>query len=81
VQGAYLGGVRPATKKALREALAADPDGVYLEATSLFGDEYDGPATGLPVGRTAYLVGPDPYRKRVWYAALTRKKDGTLSLK
>lgn len=82
MQGVYLAnGTRPATKKALREALAENPSRVSLEATSLFGDEYDGPADGLPDGMTVYIVGPDPYRRRNWYANLTRGKDGRLVLK
>lgn len=81
MQGAYVGSDRPATKKALREAIAADPSRVTFEATSLFGDEYDGPADGLPDGVTVYVTGPDPYRRRNWYAAVQRGKGGTLVVK
>jgi hypothetical protein len=35
----------------------------YIE-TSMFGEEYQD--TG-----TLYVVGPDPYRKRSWYARVT----------
>lgn len=81
MQGAYVGATRPATKKALRDAIAADPSRVTFEATSLFGDEYDGPADGLPDGVTVYVTGPDPYRRRNWYANVSRGKDGRLTVR
>lgn len=71
---------RPATKKALREALAANPGAVAVEATSWFGNEYDGPASEMPEGVPVYVVGPDPHRRRNWYAVLTRK-GGTVAVK
>lgn len=74
-QGAFVGYSRPKTKKALREAVAADPSEVRLEATSMFGNEYDGSLSDAPTGQTFYVVGPDPYTKRSWYAQVSW--DGT----
>lgn len=69
MQGIYVGGSRAKTKKALKEAVAQDPSSVRLEATSVFGNEYDGPLDEAPDGQY-YVVGPDPYNKRNWYATL-----------
>jgi hypothetical protein len=60
---------RSKTKKALKEA-ASDPASVSLEATSMFGNEYDGPLNEAPDGRYT-VVGPDPYTDRKWYATIT----------
>ncbi len=73
MQGTFVNGSRPKTKKALREAVEAiafegDPYSVVLEATSLFGNEYDGSLGSAPKTTTFYVVGPDPYKKRNWYA-------------
>ena len=72
-QGVHIRGFRPKTKKALREAIASNPSDVSLEATSIFGNEYGGNILHMPEGKAVYIVGPDPYRKRSWYANLTRK--------
>jgi hypothetical protein len=62
-----LGAAYP-TKKALRESVGQPLR--YIE-TSMFGAEYD------PNGRFA-VVGPDPYRKRSWYATVTMR-DGKIA--
>jgi len=41
-----------------------------LEATSMFGNEYDGPVANAPEGRYTF-VGPDPYTSRKFYGTLT----------
>ena len=64
-QGIWVNGLRPKSKKAIKDALAAG-DEVSLEATSMFGNEYDGPVQQAPDG-TYYFVGPDPYRARNFY--------------
>ena len=69
---------RMATKKALRETVAAG-EWVALEATSMFGDEYGGPLDDAPDG-TYTVVGPDPHRDRKWYATIT-KRDGKITVK
>lgn len=64
-QGVFVNGQRPSSKKAIKEALAAGHD-VSLEATSIFGNEYDGPVTSAPDGFYTF-VGPDPARSRKYY--------------
>ena len=66
-QGIYVDGNRPKTKKELKDAIAANVLEVSLEATSMFGNEYDGCLNEAPSGNY-YVVGPDPYRSRKWYA-------------
>lgn len=55
------------TKKALKAAVGQPLE--YIE-TSLFGEEFK------PNGRNT-VVGPDPYRKRSWYATVDCK-DGII---
>lgn len=74
MQGVYNQyGQRMKTKKSLREAITND-EYVLLEATSMFGDEYTGPLGSAPDG-DYYIVGPDPYRDRRWYAHITKTSD------
>lgn len=70
MQGIYVNYERPKSKKAVKEAVAADPASVRIEATSVFGNEYDGPVSTAPDGRYAF-VGPDPYSKRNFYGTIT----------
>lgn len=72
MQGAYVNGSRPKTKKALKEAVAANLQSVELEATSVFGNEFGGSLANAPDGKY-YVVGPDPYRKRSWYAQIVKQ--------
>lgn len=90
-QGVFLYGSRPKTKKQLRQAIAeinqnlsrskdepkqgADGYSVVIEATSLFGNEFDGSLNQAlredpPNHGPFYLVGPDPRTSRKWYANL-----------
>jgi hypothetical protein len=69
MQGVYVNMHRPKTKKALKAAIADDPVTVTLEAPSMFGDEYSGAVTSAPPGMY-YVVGPDPYTSRKWYATI-----------
>jgi hypothetical protein len=64
-------GERFASKKALKEAIGT----AWLEATSIFGNEYDGPVSSAPVG-DYFVVGPDPYKSRKWYARITVGQGG-----
>jgi hypothetical protein len=64
-QGVFVNGLRPKSKKAIKEALA-NGDEVSLEATSVFGNEYDGDVRTAPDGAYTF-VGPDPYRARNFY--------------
>jgi hypothetical protein len=80
MQGIFVKGSRPTSKKQVKEALAADPSSVRIEATSAFGNEYDGLASELPA--TAKLpimfVGPDPYTRRNFYGQIKRNRAGDL---
>ena len=71
-QGVFIDGRRPKFKKELKEAIESNPASVSLERTSIFGDEYGGSIVNMPGNKTVYIVGPDPYTKRSWYANLTR---------
>lgn len=77
--GARVNGVRPATKKALKDALKANPLSVTFDATS----DFDGRA-GLghcpALGTVFAVVGPDPFTKRTWYASVKADSDGRLTV-
>jgi hypothetical protein len=75
MQGIYIPGGRPKTKTAVKQAVAADPSRVRLEATSMFGNEYDGPVSEAPNG-TYTFVGPDPYNKRNFYGTIVVTASG-----
>jgi len=64
-------GTRFKTKKSLKEA-AASKSYIGLEATSLFGNEYDGDVQDAPDG-TYTVVGPSP-TVRVWYANIIKSQ-------
>ena len=84
MQGIFIDGMRrPKSKKEVREILADDPRRVHIEATSLFGDEYDGRASELgPYDKTVYFVGPDPYSRRNFYGTIAfNDKTGKLVVK
>lgn len=74
--GAYIMGVRPKTKKALKEAMRDTPTKVLFDCTDAFGPNagrrFDG--DHVPPGATLVVVGPDPHTKRNWYANVTSKK-------
>jgi len=65
-------------KKAFKEAVKARKP-VRLEATSLFGNEYDGDLYQAPPGKY-FVVGPDPYKKRNWYVTI-EIKNGSITVK
>ena len=83
MQGVFIHGSRPPTKKYLKAAVneineGGDAFAVVIEATSLFGNEFDGslhralnPLNDEPQQTGPfYLVGPDPHKSRKWYATL-----------
>jgi hypothetical protein len=79
MQGVFTGtGGRFKTKKSLKEAVA-NGDQVVLEATSFFGNEYDGSLADAPDGRYD-VVGPDPHVARNWYANID-VKNGAASVR
>lgn len=71
MQGLYVANQRPASKKAVKEAVAANPHDVVLEATSLFGNEFGGPVDMAPDGKYSF-VGPDPYNHRKFYGTIDK---------
>lgn len=73
MQGIFVEGRRPRSKREIVAALAADPSGVEVEATSLFENEFSGPATKLPSGQKVYFVGPDPFTSRKFYGILENR--------
>lgn len=76
---AYInGGVEGATtKKALVEALKADPSAVFFYSTSPMGAQFSGPVSGMPDGVVLAVCGPDPYTSRKWHANIIKGADGT----
>lgn len=68
--GALVNGKRPATKKALRDALTQDPTQVTFDGVSPF-KPFAGRVTDLPAGDKLQVTGPDPFRTRNWYATVT----------
>jgi hypothetical protein len=105
MQGIYINGRRPKSKKEVKEAIGraidyanqptsapmtvgaileakttrTKPPVVRLEATFLFGNEYDGPVSEAPDG-TYTFVGPDPYTSRKFYGTIT-KSNGKVTVK
>ena len=63
---AYVNGQKPKTKKALREALQANPAVVWFEDTSAFNNR--GNVTADELSPSDVIVGPDVYTARNWYA-------------
>lgn len=62
------------TKKALKDAIKADPASVRLYGTSPMGPQFEGEtAADCPEGVKLSVVGPDPYRKRNWYATIENR--------
>ena len=74
--GIYVNGKRPASKKAVK---LADPHTISLEATSIFGNEYDGILATAPEG-TYTFVGPDPYTSRKFYGNITVSRHGHIKI-
>jgi hypothetical protein len=69
-------GSKNKTKKALKDAIKADPSKVYMYDTSAFGSKFSGPANALPEGVCFNVVGPDPYSRRDWYASVYKGRNG-----
>jgi hypothetical protein len=76
MQGIYISYNRPRSKKQIKEQAATDPSKIQIEATSVFGNEYDGPATEMPIGTQVTFVGPDPHTKRDFYGTIKRTAKG-----
>jgi hypothetical protein len=74
MQGVFIEGRRPKSKKEVREAVSAGRQ-VELERTALVGNEYGGDVTQAPEGQAQYFVGPDPYTSRKFYGQVLRRGD------
>ena len=73
MDGIFVNYNRPKTKKAIKDAIAANPATVSIDSTSMFGG-YGGPVSDAPDGSYPF-VGPDPYTKRSFYGTITKKGD------
>lgn len=80
MQGIFVGNSRPVSKKAVKEAVRNDPSKVRIEATSMFGNEYDGNVENMPIGSVTF-VGPDPYTSRKFYGTITKNAMGDVTVK
>lgn len=78
MDGIYINGQRPKSKKAIKDAIAADPASVSIDSTSMFGG-FSGPVTEGSDGDYMF-VGPDPHTKRSFYGTIT-KRNGTYKVK
>lgn len=67
------------TKKALKEAIAANPDDVVVYGTSDF-NRFTGSAADLNKEYKYSVVGPNPYTSRKWYATLEKLANGTIKV-
>ena len=81
MQGIYIRDQRPASKRAIRAAIAEVPHVVRIESTAFLGGDYDGPADELPAGRKIYFCGPCPYTARKYYGQLYSDRNGQLVVK
>lgn len=72
--GATINGMDAPSKKALKEAIAANPASVHLYDTGLYSEE-SANADKIREGLTYTVTGPNPYNNRKWYASVTRKGD------
>jgi hypothetical protein len=78
MQGLFVNGRRPRSKAEVKRVAAATPERLRVEATSYFGNEWEGYADKLPVGLVVRFVGPEPSTSRKFYGTLTRLSDGRL---
>jgi hypothetical protein len=73
-----INGRNAKSKKAVKEAVAANPELVYGAVTSMFGGN-GGRLTELPPGQYGFC-GPDPYNDRRFYGTIVKKADGTFKV-
>jgi hypothetical protein len=82
--GAFVNGRRPASKKALREAIKADPSSVTFDSTAMAGaragDMIKADPDDIGKGNTLSVAGPDPYTRRNWYASVQVSASGALKV-
>lgn len=70
--GCYVNGHRPATKKALKDAVK-NGENVCFDSTSPFTNTGFVDSEDVTESIVLVVVGPDPYTKRSWYANVTRR--------
>lgn len=81
MDGIFINGQRPRSKRALKEALADDPTRVEVEWTSLFAALPSwSRVSDMPLGSSVTFVGPDPYTRRNFYGTISRKMDGSFRI-
>lgn len=68
------------TKAELKRRIAAGEDLLFY-STDAFSNVRSIRLNGMLVGDHMYVVGPDPYRNRKWYADVTRNSDGKVTVK
>jgi hypothetical protein len=68
MDGIFIMGVRPRSKKEVREAVREMPHKVRIEYTGIM-EGYDGMVKQAPDGDYDF-VGPDPYTKRNFYGVI-----------
>jgi hypothetical protein len=76
--GARANGERVKTKKQLKAELAASPQSVWFDGTSMFSDVAGYRGSEIPADLLLTVVGPDPYTSRRWYANVSVQPDGSL---
>lgn len=74
--GAFISNRRAKNKKALREALAADPSTVRFDRTSALDCGPDIQGDSIPEGIILSVVLPNPYTDRKFYGSVTLGRDG-----
>lgn len=70
--GVFIDGERPASKSALKRALAEDVRSVEIEDVESYGLAPEMPASSLEEGMEIEVCGPDPYTERNWTATIVR---------
>ena len=79
MEGLFISGRRPKSKKAVKEAVATAPETVTVEVTSMFSDDPGGDITEYVERKGGFtFVGPDPYTKRSFYGTVKVGKTGKL---
>jgi len=70
------------TKKALKDAIAANPSEVELYETTMGNDGIVWQGDDLATNDVKYTVtGPNPYTSRKWYATVERLPSGKITVK
>jgi len=79
MDGLFIDGRRPKSKKEVKEVAASDPSRIEVEVTSLFSSDPGGDLAGYIERKgSATFVGPDPYTKRSFYLTVKAGKAGKL---